>query len=158
MRDFIGVTPIHLAARQGNLQITKLLIKAVEEVGDDPITFDHMQRTPIHYAARHGHGHVLLELLESTEEPITPDNRGKTPIHWAAERGQSDVIKYLVDRTDNPVATDLFDRTPIHYAARCGDVESGNTTYFFFFSLHLGLQYRYRIPKTSIEFNTEYRY
>lgn len=133
MRDFIGVTPIHLAAKQGNIQITKLLIQAVEEVGDDPITFDHRQRTPIHYAAGSGHGHVLLELLESTEEPITPDNRGKTPIHWAAESGQSDVIKYLVDRTDNPVATDLFDWTPIHYAAKRGDVESGNTIYPFYF-------------------------
>ena len=127
------MTPIHLAARQGQLKMTKLLIEAAEEVGHDPITFDHKQRTPIHYAAGYGHGHVLLELMESTEEPITPDYRGKTPIHWAAECGQSDVIKYLVDRTDNPVATDLFDWTPIHYAAKRGDVESGNTIYPFYF-------------------------
>ena len=122
------MTPIHLAAKGGNLQITKLLIEAVEDIGEDPITFDHKQRTPIHYAAGKGHGLVLLELMESTEEPITPDFHGKTPIHWAAESGQSDVIKYLVDRTENPVATDLFDWTPIHYAARSGHVKIGNTT------------------------------
>lgn len=52
---------------------------------------DSRGRTPLHYAAAHGHATWLSELLQmalSDEDCSFKDNQGYTPLHWACYNGK----------------------------------------------------------------------
>lgn len=54
-----GLTPLHLAAQQGNAAVVALLARTP---GSSIDAVDLMQRTALHYAAARGHSPVVLEL------------------------------------------------------------------------------------------------
>lgn len=54
-----GLTPMHLAAQQGNAAVVALLARTP---GGSTDAVDLMQRTALHYAAARGHSPVVLEL------------------------------------------------------------------------------------------------
>ena len=56
-------------------------------------------RTPLSWAAEHGHDGVVKLLLEWEDGcPCGPDIRGRTPLWWAAQGGNDGVVKLLLER------------------------------------------------------------
>ena len=110
-----GVTPLHLAASDGHLEVCKLIMEKLTD--KNPGTAH--EQTPFHWAARSGQLAVCKHMIEnfSDKNPAT-ETRGWTPLHWAAEYGHLNVCKlimgYLVDK--NP--KDKFETPPLHFAAQ----------------------------------------
>ena len=120
-QDLRTTTPLHLAARVGNVGLTKLLI----ENGADVHICDELGDTPLQVAAIPYHRDVIQLLLKHGAERKTENLSGFTPLQsfYHAHQGQcsasraSDVFKLLYD-TSCPI-NQRFDqkKTMLHTVA-----------------------------------------
>jgi len=96
-------TALHRAAREGHIDIVKLLFTAKD--GDmidgspmNPCEIDCRDRngwTPLHYACTNGHGHIVELLLEGrTSGNKAEQARGKTEGAWFETETDNDQIPY----------------------------------------------------------------
>lgn len=118
------LTPLHLAARQGHLEISRLLL----EKGADP---DRMQdttaRTPLHLAVQHQHEQVTKLLLERGANPNLAAlyEKGETlmPLQLAARNGDGEIARLLL-RYGARLGSRCSDcgSQLLHLAARTGHV------------------------------------
>lgn len=145
---------LHRAARSGNLEALKELLRQGEDVnarttsGSTPLIVAcvnrraeaalllidnkadiHVKaasaRTPLFYAASAGLMPVVERLLKAGASPVTPDTDGWTAIHVAARFGHTEVLKLLLAQRGASPSTPLRSRhTPLHLAARGGHVET----------------------------------
>lgn len=114
-----GVTPLHIAATQGNVELIQLLLEynAIINVQD----FD--GDTPLHEAALAGQHKALITLLYAGADPeITNSPGGFTPFHLACCKGYFPNIESLL-----PFVYDINQQTStgdtaLHYAVygACG--------------------------------------
>ncbi|KAK8391935.1 hypothetical protein O3P69_017506 [Scylla paramamosain] len=88
-KDHAEHTPLHIAARDGRLQLCQLLL-------DNHRTTGHLildarrksdQMTPLHYAAREGWDAVVELLLKEGANPTMQDKTKWLPLHHAAAKG-----------------------------------------------------------------------
>jgi ankyrin repeat protein len=83
-----GVTPLHLAARQGELETTKALLEAGANVNQRAIGDN---STPLLIATINGHFDLAKYLLEKGADPNAAEHNGVTPLYavlncqWAAK-------------------------------------------------------------------------
>ena len=85
--------PLHKAAKEGTLKKIKELINGhvVDEV-------DNTGKTPLHYAAMHGHFLVVRFLIAAANaSPSSIDVFQNLPIHYAAANDHLTVVQFLVD-------------------------------------------------------------
>lgn len=89
------ITPLHLAAKLGNLHIFHEL--AVQG-GLVPMSLDYEGSTPMHYACQRGHLSIVRYLAEDhgfgAEDP---NSRGITPIQYALRGGYLDIVEYFME-------------------------------------------------------------
>ena len=92
-----GLTALHLAAQEGNLEITKLLLGAKANVEAKTKIGDY---TPLHLAASGAHLTVVQALLAAGAKPgAVTTTTGVTPLHLAAKAlGGELVVKALLDK------------------------------------------------------------
>ncbi|CAB9519785.1 polymerase 1 [Seminavis robusta] len=91
------VSPVHIAARMGDLPILKLLL----EHKGNPSKGDKLGRSPLVHACMNGQTHIVAYLLgEVGVDPEVPDSSDNRPMHYAAAYGWSDCVKLLL--TKNP--------------------------------------------------------
>jgi len=88
--DADGLTPLHWAARAGNLEIVGLLVRAGASVNAQ----DGSGQTPLHWAAR-GHFGVSELLLVVGSDPHVRDGRGRRPAYWAEHEERDDILSLL---------------------------------------------------------------
>ncbi len=74
--DKDGVTPLHLAARYGKVDLAEFLLK--NEVAVDPA--DHEGSTPLHYAAKTGQIQVARLLLDRGADRTAKNKAGQAPL------------------------------------------------------------------------------
>lgn len=88
-----GLSLLHLAAMHGQmLTVRCLLIR-----GANVMARDCRGRRALHYAAYHGHQHVVKELLQFHHKSIDVlDDDGNTALMFACFRKQSHVVQELV--------------------------------------------------------------
>jgi len=80
-RDHEGCTPLIVAARDGRLEATRLLVENGADLeACDPI----YNRTPLAWAAFHGHSDVVEYLLQHGADANATDAYGHTPLKTAA--------------------------------------------------------------------------
>jgi len=91
--DAQGLSPLHLAAKNGLTEVAILLCIYNAEV-NVPDKID--QWTPLHYACTEGYDEIVRVLVEHNADPIFRDKNGLTPLHWAARRGREDVCEFLL--------------------------------------------------------------
>ena len=92
-RDNHGQTPLHLAAKNGHLNVCKAIIKEA----NDKNPKDNQGMTPFHFAALVGHEKICKVFMSSVDDynPKTAD--GRTPISCAAQNDHSDVVITIAD-------------------------------------------------------------
>ncbi|KAJ7321505.1 GA binding protein transcription factor beta subunit [Desmophyllum pertusum] len=90
--DWLGTSPLHLAAQHGHTQTAEVLLRA--GVSRDART--KVDRTPLHMASQHGHTHVVELLISSGASANNTDMLNMTPLHWACEHNNVDIVKILL--------------------------------------------------------------
>ena len=86
-------TPLHLAARTGDLDLVQLLLERearVEEKAD-------MGYTALLFAAENGHLDVIKELVAANADVNAKLEQGSTILHRAAAGGDLHVVRWLVE-------------------------------------------------------------
>lgn len=153
-RDENGLTPLHIAAKFGRVEIIRRLVtkgadpnargrnsatplhlaaesgqeeaaRLLVELGADVNARDESGRTPLHYAAMAGHFKVAALLLERGADANAREwVRGDTPLHAAVAAGHVDVARLLLERGADPNARNADGFTPLHYAVSTGGMEA----------------------------------
>ena len=77
------------------------IAKILAPLTDNPNVPNENGRTPIYWAAYHGHIEIVKILASLTDNPNAPDKDGETPIHWAASNGHKEIVNILAPLTDN---------------------------------------------------------
>jgi len=107
-----GKTPLHIAARTGNLEIIELLIKSGANIEAN----DNTGKTPLHEAAQYGHYNSAQRLIAAVNAAVNAvDKNGKTPLHKAFKYLRNPkIIELLINSGANIEAEDMEGKTPIN--------------------------------------------
>ncbi|KAI9154308.1 hypothetical protein LWI28_024177 [Acer negundo] len=117
-----GFDAFHIAAKQGNLEVLKVLMDAIPELS---MTCDSSNTTALHTAASQGHIDVVNFLLENGSSVATiAKSNAKTALHSAARNGHVEIVKSLLS-TEPGIATrnDKKGQTALHMAVKGLSVE-----------------------------------
>ena len=110
-----GMTPLHSAARTGNLNICKFILS------HDLSNYNPKLKngeTPLHIAAEFGHFKVF-ELIANNCSSINPKKKdGSTPLHKAAMNGHLQVCKYILSCVKEKKPKGKKGETLLHSIAR----------------------------------------
>ncbi|KAK8099138.1 ankyrin repeat-containing protein [Apiospora kogelbergensis] len=91
---------------------------------DEP---DRDGRTPLSYAAEHGHVQIVSHLLGKGVNPESADHEGWTPLHHASRAGHYEISKLLLEAGVSPLISTTIPtpynrhETPLQYACKKGD-------------------------------------
>jgi ankyrin repeat protein len=105
-------TGLHVAAINGNLQITAILIKAGAKID----VTDKLGNTPLHYAADRNQAEVTKLLLDVGAAADPVNRNGMTPLMIAASRGDLEIVNALLAKGANPSKTDFTGRDAVGWA------------------------------------------
>jgi ankyrin repeat protein len=91
--NWLRISPLHEAARKGDVQQAKKLLKA----GADLTARDeHLRSTPLAWAAKYGQLKMVKFLLKCGAPKSVPDDPSwATPLAWATRRGHDKIAKLL---------------------------------------------------------------
>lgn len=117
--DWLGTSPLHLAAQHGHTQTAEVLLRA--GVSRDART--KVDRTPLHMAAQHGHTNVVELLISSGACANNTDMLNMTPLHWACEHNHVDIVKILLRAGAKIDIKSKFSKTPVDIARAKGYTE-----------------------------------
>ena len=121
-KDNIMVTPFHLAAFGGSVEIVLFLLKIDEiDVNADDIS----GKTALMHAAKAGQTEIIKALIADDRVEVNYcDEAERTALMYAAKAGHTEVIKAFT--TDDRVKVNYCDkagRTALMYAAKAGHIE-----------------------------------
>lgn len=127
--DAVGpelITPIMLAAGNGHLETSRLLL---ERGGfRHPNVIDKKHMTALAYAALYGHmdtARILVEYIKAkhAQKYITDQSFMRpTPLHCAISKKQYPVARYLIEEGASLISRDIRGQTPVHLAV-CENVD-----------------------------------
>lgn len=111
------VTALHLAARFGLTELTRILLG--EQYKCNPDSCDSNGQSPLLWATRNGHEDVIKLMIEANADlEVRDKEEGATPLIWAARKGYKNVVNLLLERGGEINAKDDHGRTPLSLAAR----------------------------------------
>ena len=113
-------TPLHQAAKNGNLEISKLIVGEMANISQRTYL---MGYTPLHHAAMFldpKKTEVFKLIFENVQDKEPKDNKGRTPLHHAAKYGNLELCKLIIGEMDNKNPSDSYGWTPLHCAAQNG--------------------------------------
>ncbi len=120
-RNKAEISVLHIAARDGNEQIVRLLLEAgAVPSAKDPDT----GVTPLHRAAERGHEGVVMQLLEAGANMEAKAFNGATPLHEAARGCHWDVVRGLLEFGADAEATNAEGVTAFQIASTATAHES----------------------------------
>jgi len=100
--------PLHVASRNGNLEMVKALI----ENGADVNSRDSSQNTPLHLACENGNLKMVMVLLENGATIDAKNIDKDTPLHFACLNGHTVLAMALIEKGADIYATDNNGSTP----------------------------------------------
>ncbi|XP_075523653.1 ankyrin repeat-containing protein At5g02620-like [Primulina tabacum] len=128
-----GDSPLHLAARSGNLGRVKEIIQKFDNINNgvrDLLSIQNLEgETSLYVSAENGHVSVVGELLNYSDVEVASiaANNGYDPFHVAAKQGHLDVLKELLRFFPSLImTTDVTNSTALHTAAAQGHVHVVN--------------------------------
>ena len=115
-----GVTPLSIAATNGNVTLVDALLSA----GADPNAGSREGETPLMTAARAGSVPVVEHLLAHGARINTQEQyRGQTALMWAAAQEHADVVRTLIANGADVKLASTAGFTPLIFATRTGHRE-----------------------------------
>ena len=97
----INLTPLHIAAREGNLEIASLLLNSRVV---NTLALDSRGFTALHFAAAYGHTRILKLLLEQSGVSVNAcDFEGLTPLFHSVIRAHLEVVQLLLEYVRNTI-------------------------------------------------------
>lgn len=119
-RDPSTLTPLHMAAARGSMEIAALLIAAGAEVA--AISGQGMSKAqPLHLAAQFDHPAMVSVLLDHSAEIDAQTERGETALILAAKSGYADVANVLLEAGADPLLGEAsYGDTALYIAAMHG--------------------------------------
>ncbi|KAJ1378278.1 PGG domain [Sesbania bispinosa] len=117
-----GFDAFHIAAKQGDIDILKILMEAHPELS---MTVDPSNTTALHTAATQGHTEIVKFLLEEGSSLATiARSNGKTALHSASRNGHLEVVKALLEKEPGVATrTDKKGQTALHMAVKGQNLE-----------------------------------
>ncbi|WP_353270579.1 ankyrin repeat domain-containing protein [Wolbachia endosymbiont (group A) of Hedychridium roseum] len=115
VQDELGRTPLHLAAKAGDLSKINLLC---DDYNANIEAQDNFGYTPIFFATQSGKLNVVSLVLYYGANINAQDMYGSTPLHYAAQEGNLGMIQLLLSRCARIELLDRNGWTPILFAAR----------------------------------------
>ncbi|XP_051848655.1 GA-binding protein subunit beta-2 isoform X4 [Antechinus flavipes] len=110
--DWLGTSPLHLAAQYGHYSTAEVLLRA--GVSRDART--KVDRTPLHMAAADGHAHIVELLVRNGADVNAKDMLKMTALHWATEHHHRDVVELLIKYGADVHAFSKFDKSAFDIA------------------------------------------
>ncbi len=115
-----GMTALHWAAINNDVELTKLLIQARANVN---VTTRLGGYTPLLLAAKDGHVATVNELIRAGADPNRATTNGTTPLMLAAASGKTESVAALLERGAQIDATETKGETALMFAAARGRTE-----------------------------------
>ena len=126
----LGLTPLHLAAEGGHLEVCQLFINAKKRAPKSHEMIDRLEdknprseegKTPLHFAAKAGHLNVCKFIIEKVQDKNPKDGRKDTPLHLAAENGHLEVCELIIGQFVEKIPIhinplNLYGKTPLQNA------------------------------------------
>jgi len=110
-----GMTALHWAAMNGDLELAQMLIVAGANV---KATTRLGSYTPLYLASQQGHGNIVQALIKAGGDVKTGTPNGTTPLMVAAASGDVEAVRALIEAGADVNAKDgVRAQTPIIYAA-----------------------------------------
>lgn len=110
----LGQTPLHLASKNGDLELVRVLVNAGVNIDG----YDQNQNTPLKLAATYGKIEVVRFLVSKGAKIDHANYYSVTPLMSAIFSDRLDVVKFLLQAGANPnTPLTFFKRTPLHFAS-----------------------------------------
>jgi hypothetical protein len=113
------VTPLHLAAKRGHVEVARFLV----DRGANVNVRDKGSLTPLHLASQEGKVEVARFLIDHGANVITRAMYNLTSLHLASREGQLEAVHILINHGANVHARDMNRLTPLHLALREGQLD-----------------------------------
>ncbi|XP_053330414.1 GA-binding protein subunit beta-2 [Spea bombifrons] len=110
--DWLGTSPLHMAAQNGHYATVKVLLEA--GISRDART--KVDKTPLHMAATVGHLDIVDLLVQNGANVNARDMLKMTALHWAAENNHTDVANLLIKGGSDVNALSKFDKSAFDIA------------------------------------------
>ena len=110
-------TPLHLAARDGELEIVKILVENGARIN----IRNREGETPLYLAASRGRNEVTEYLLDKGAFVSCPENNmNRTGLHNAVINGYTPIVDMLLEKGADVSLADMYGKTPLDYAFNAG--------------------------------------
>lgn len=106
------MTPLHMAAKCGNLDALKCILNSVT-LPNFVNCRDDGGWTPLVWACEHGHIDVVSYLISNGANPHLRDVEYNEALHWAAFSGSSDVLAMLLNAGCDVNTVNVQGETPL---------------------------------------------
>jgi ankyrin repeat protein len=118
-KDEYGNSLLHLAVREGNVDIIKYLVSEGANVNSRNIA----DEAPIHIAANSGNLDVVIQLISNGADINVKDSIGNTSLHDAVENDHIQIVKYLISQGAEINTQNNGHQSPLHEAVVFNKVE-----------------------------------
>jgi len=120
----LGVTPLHVAAAAGHVDVVEVLLRGCPAADVNARTSEGY--TALHLASQLGHAGVVDALVRSPGVDVNArDASGSAPLHHAAATAHGAVVDVLWPRGVDLDVCDAAGRTPLHLAAAAASGSEG---------------------------------
>ena len=115
-----GITPFHLAAKNGHFAICELIITNPNVTNKNPK--DPTWKTPFHWAAQNGFVKICHLIILYSDDKNPGNLMGITPLHVAASKGHLSICHLIIENIgeDKNPRELRQNNTPFHFAALNG--------------------------------------
>ncbi|XP_070136441.1 GA-binding protein subunit beta-1 isoform X1 [Drosophila bipectinata] len=110
--DWLGMSALHFAAMNNQLEICEILLQG----GINVESKTKVDRTPLHLACYYGHERVVSLLLALKCSVNPRDMLRMTPLHWAVEKRHKGIVRLLLKHHADVTVVSKFGKTPIGLA------------------------------------------